>query len=89
VHDFADHGSNYRMLDIQAAVGRVQLRKVKRFNSQRAAIAKVLHAGLSKVQGLVLPEVECCSEGGAIVHAWHIFHIFVTDMFPLPKEQFM
>ena len=33
--DFADHGHNFRMLDIQAAVGRIQLRKVDQWNSRR------------------------------------------------------
>jgi dTDP-4-amino-4,6-dideoxygalactose transaminase len=88
-HDFADHGSNYRMLDMQAAVGRVQLRKVKEWNARRTEIARALHAGLSQVNGLNLPDVDGCSEGGDIVHAWHVFHVFVTDVFPLPKEQFM
>lgn len=77
------------MLDIQAAVGRVQLRKVKQWNARRTDIARALHAGLSQVHGLVLPEVDGRSGCGAIVHAWHVFHVFVTDSFPLPKEQFM
>ena len=77
------------MLDIQAAVGRVQLGKVTQWNARRAAIARALYAGLAAVDGLVLPDVEGHSEGGVIVHAWHVFHVFVTDLFPLPKEQFM
>jgi perosamine synthetase len=89
VHDFADHGSNYRMLDMQAAVGRVQLRKVKQWNQRRADIARALHAGLVDVCGLDLPDVEGRSGSGVISHAWHVFHVFVTDSFPLPKEEFM
>ncbi len=89
MHDFADHGSNYRMLDMQAAVGRVQLRKVKQWNARRTDIARTLHAGLQHIDGLTLPEVEGRSEGRNVVHAWHVFHVFVTNVFPLPKEQFM
>ena len=77
------------MLDMQAAVGRVQLRKVKQWNARRTEIARALHTALRQVDGLNLPEVDGRSEGGVIVHAWHVFHVFVTDAFPLPKEQFM
>ncbi len=77
------------MLDMQAAVGRVQLRKVKQWNARRADIARALHAGLSQVQGLGLPAVDGRSGSGDIVHAWHVFHVLVTASFPLPKEQFM
>ena len=46
--DFADHGHNFRMLDIQAAVGRIQLRKVDLWNSRRREIANMLHDGLNE-----------------------------------------
>ena len=85
--DFADHGSNYRMLDMQAAVGRAQLRKVRGWNTRRAEIALALHAGLSAMHaGLRVADIV---GGGKSVHAWHVFHVLVTDAFPLPKEDFM
>jgi perosamine synthetase len=77
------------MLDMQAAVGRVQLRKVCQWNARRTAIARALHAGLQGIDGLGLPDIESQTDGGVIVHAWHVFHVFVTDSFPLPKEEFM
>lgn len=84
--DFADFGHNFRMIDMQAAVGRVQLRNVTGWNRRRAEIAEQLHAGLCDVPGLRVASV--AAEGKA-VHAWHIFHVLVTDAFPLPKEEFM
>jgi galactokinase len=84
--DFADHGHNYRMIDMQAAVGREQLKKVLGWNRRRAEIARTLASELSSLPGLRVADVE---ESGAMVHAWHIFHVLVTDEFPLGKEDFM
>lgn len=83
--DFADHGHNFRMLDMQAAVGRAQLRKVKNWNARRAEIARQMNRGLSDICGLCVASVD----DGGHVHSWHIFHILITEEFPVPKEQFM
>jgi galactokinase len=86
--DFADHGHNFRMTDMQASVGRVQLRKVLGWNARRTEIAHMLYNGLRDIHpGLVLPDVDQVSPSH--VHAWHIFHVLVTDTFPVPKETFM
>ena len=87
--DFVDHGHNFRMLDMQAAVGRVQLRNLPRFNARRRDIARSLAEGLKNVHsGLVVPDVDGASSAG-IVHSWHVFHVLIKDKFPLPKENFM
>ena len=46
---------------MQAAVGRVQLRKVIGFNRRRREIAYALHRGLSGIHGLKLAAVDNCS----------------------------
>lgn len=84
--DFADHGHNFRMTDMQAAVGRVQLRRLEAFNLRRREIAQRLHRGLQTIPGLTLPSL---ATDGAMVHSWHLFHVLVTDAFPLPKDEFM
>lgn len=85
--DFIDHGHNFRMIDMQAAVGRVQLQKVIQWNNRRGEIAKSLHIGLISIHpGLIVPEL---NNNQIQHHSWHIFHILVTESFPLPKEQFM
>lgn len=86
--DFADHGHNYRMTDMQASVGRTQLRKVLAWNSRRRDIANSLYHGLRDVHpGLIVADVHHASPH--FVHSWHIYHVLVTDAFPVPKDQFM
>jgi len=85
--DFSDQGSNYRMLDMQAAVGRAQLLRVRGWNDKRRAIAQALHAGLSSLERegfLLLPPLDV-----GLGHAWHVFHVLIGRGFPLSKEQFM
>jgi len=83
--DFIDHGHNYRMIDIQASVGRVQLRKVLEFNLKRKEIANILYNNLHNMHnGLIIPSIN-----DSITHSWHVFHVLVTDLFPIPKELFM
>jgi perosamine synthetase len=48
-------GFNYRMTDIQAAVGREQLKRLPNFLSERRALAARYVAGLKNVAGLTLP----------------------------------
>lgn len=90
--DFSGHGHNYRMTDVQAAVGRVQLRKLKTWNARRSEIVRKLHEKL----GAVHPGLRPAALDGPIgidsskfVHAWHIFHVLITETFPVPKDQFM
>src|SRR5438094_285331 len=55
--DFDDCGYNFRLTDIQAAVGSIQLKKLKEFNQRRINNAGYLTAGLRDVPGLTLPSV--------------------------------
>jgi len=50
-------GFNYRMTDIQAAVGRVQLRRLPMLVQERRELAAVYTRGLSTIQGLRAPHV--------------------------------
>lgn len=45
-------GTNARMTEMQAAIGRVQLRKVPKWVAQRRKLAEQLHDRLSKIKGL-------------------------------------
>lgn len=53
--DFTELGFNYRMTDLQASVGLVQLGKLDEFVSQRDVGASVYEEGLSGVNVLQLP----------------------------------
>ena len=82
--DFDDVGYNFRMTDMQAAVGSVQLRKLDALNVHRALLAQQLDAALADVPGLVLPYVR--PEAG---HVWHLYPLQILPEFGLSKEDFV
>ena len=82
--DFDDLGSNFRMTDMQAAVGLVQLRKLDAMNQRRIEIAAIYAARLSGLRGLRTLAVSPDSK-----HVFHVFAVLIEDDFPLNKEDFM
>lgn len=82
--DFDDPGFNYRMTDIQAAVGLVQLTKLDSFNARRIAIADKYSAGLQDIQGLTLPFTY-----PGVKHVYHVYTVMLEDSFKRSKEDFM
>jgi len=61
---------NFNMSEVQAAVGRVQLRKVDQLNQQRRAIAHKLSARLKDIDCLTVPYEP---EGGE--HVYHLYQL--------------
>ena len=61
-------GINSRIDELTAAVLRVKLNQLSKWNERRGRIAAVYGAALKGVQGLVLPE---CKPGST--HAWHLY----------------
>ncbi|MCD7781129.1 MAG: DegT/DnrJ/EryC1/StrS family aminotransferase [Methanosphaera sp.] len=59
-------GYNYRMTDIAASIGLVQLKHVDEFNTKRNENAKYLNEGLSDVEGVTTPEI--------VDGNYHVFH---------------
>ena len=51
-------GYNYRMTDIAASIGLVQLKSIDKFNEKRNENAKYLSEGLSDVEGITTPYVD-------------------------------
>jgi perosamine synthetase len=82
--DFDGIGSNFRMTDMQAAVGLVQLRRLHEFNRRRSEIAARYAAGIGSIAGLQVlrHDAEC-------THSFHVFAVLVKPEFPLNKEEFM
>ena len=81
---FDDVGYNFRMTDIQGAVGVEQLKKLDGFNNRRIAIANRLTEKLQGIRGLTLPYVDPRGK--------HVFHLYVVQLepdFPLDKRGFM
>jgi perosamine synthetase len=61
-------GHNYRMPEIEAAIGRVQLRKLPSFMEARTKNAGALTEGLKDLSALELPIVEEWAK-----HAWYLY----------------
>ncbi|HKT12691.1 MAG TPA: DegT/DnrJ/EryC1/StrS family aminotransferase [Terriglobia bacterium] len=82
--DFEDVGFNFRMTDMQAAAGLVQLGKLDGWNDRRIALAGEYGRRLSGIGGLRLPVA-----GPNVKHVFHIYCVCLEDDFPLSKEDFM
>ncbi len=63
-------GYNYRMTDIQAALGISQLNKINGFLKRRREIAKKYDEYLKNIDGIILPYQESFSKS-----AWHLYVI--------------
>ena len=66
--DFDDCGYNFRMTDVQGAVGSVQLRKLDALNQRRIDNADYLSVALRDVPGLTLPVTRPGNK--------HVFHLY-------------
>jgi dTDP-4-amino-4,6-dideoxygalactose transaminase len=67
-------GFNYRITDVQCALGRSQLSKLPGFLARRRAIAGRYDLGLSSVSGLELPGRRQGAES-----AWHLYVVRVSE----------
>ncbi|MFN4262990.1 MAG: DegT/DnrJ/EryC1/StrS family aminotransferase [Thioalkalivibrionaceae bacterium] len=65
-------GTNWRLTEMQSAIGRAQLRKLPRWLAQRRANAQVLLKRLSGLEGLRVP-----MPPGNIEHAFYKFYAYV------------
>jgi len=76
-------GYNYRMTDISAAIGNVQLKKLDKFNQRRRKNAEYYEANLS-AKGIIKPKV-----ADNVQHVYHQYVIQVTKDFPLLRSALM
>lgn len=76
-------GYNYRMTDMAAALGIVQLKKLEKFNLRRRKNADFYNANLS-VKGLITPFV-----APGMHHVYHQYVIRLTDEFPMKRDAFI
>lgn len=81
---FDDVGYNFRMTDIQAAVGLEQLKKVDGFNDTRRRIAQALDEKLSDVETIRVPYIDPNA-----ISTRHLYQIQLTEDHPLGKKDFM
>ncbi|HEX2307902.1 MAG TPA: DegT/DnrJ/EryC1/StrS family aminotransferase [Jatrophihabitantaceae bacterium] len=77
-------GHNYRLTEVQAALGIPQLAQLAETTSKRRHNAARLTDGLSDVTGLRLPR-QMPGRG----HVWHQFTVLVTDEAPVDRDEFV
>lgn len=69
-YEMTDLGYNYRMTDLQAALGVSQMKKLNTFIERRQEIAKLYTEALQDVEGIILPKQLDQTESG-----WHLYMI--------------
>ena len=69
-YEMSKIGYNYRLSDINCAIGLSQLKNLKKNLERRNELAKIYHKHLSEVEGIVLPSLIDKKDG---FHAWHLF----------------
>ncbi len=83
--DFDDCGYNFRMTDMQAAVGIEQLKKADALNQARIDHAAYLTEGLKDVPGLKLPTVRPYNK-----HVFHLYPVMIDPAeFGMGKDDFI
>jgi len=83
--DFDQVGFNYRMTDLQAAVGLVQLAKLDAFVAERSRLAAAYRNGLGDLPWLRLPDEPANGR-----HGWQSFVAWVDEArAPLPRNALM
>ncbi|TAK05484.1 MAG: UDP-4-amino-4,6-dideoxy-N-acetyl-beta-L-altrosamine transaminase [Candidatus Manganitrophaceae bacterium] len=81
-HEIQELGCNYRMTDLQAALGRSQLKKVDRFVARRREIAALYQAAFKGNASFDLPV-----ERSADVSSYHLYPIRLKDPFKAKKKE--
>jgi perosamine synthetase len=77
-------GYNYRLTNIQAALGVAQLERVDRFVAQKRWIAEEYSRHLSEVEGLQLP-----GEFGDVVNSYWLYTVILPTELSLQRDQIL
>ena len=80
LHD--SFGTNWRMMEMQAVIGRIQLKKMAEWTKIRTQNAKILRDALTQFSGgqqfLRIPDIEFHQfMGGDSVHAYYKYYVYV------------
>ena len=72
-YEMDELGHNYRITDIQAALGNSQLKKIDKFTKARRKIAKLYDKGFSKNKYIKVSKVS-----KNVQHAYHLYTILIN-----------
>ncbi len=67
-------GSNFRMTEMQSALGRIQLKNIEETINSRTRNAQILISSLSQFPIIRIPEIP-----GNLKHAWYKFNCFIRS----------
>lgn len=84
-YDIVDLGFNFRMSEIEAAIGLKQMEKIDSLNKSRLEIAKMYREGLKDIEGikmLHIPDLANSRQG-----IYHLFVVTVEKEFPLTRDE--
>ncbi len=76
-------GSNYRMTEMQAAIGRIQLKRLPKWNKARRFNAQKILNSVKTLPGIRVPELKCvtcdesCNNEPSCLHAFYKCYFFV------------
>ncbi len=80
-------GYNFRMTDLEAAIGIEQLKKLPKLNRLRQKNAAYLSKNLAKIHGIIIPAPD--NNANHVLHAWHQYTIRITPEFGLSRDAFL
>ena len=84
IYEYLTFGYNYRMMDMIAAMGSVQLSRISELNGARRKNAEIFLQELKLIPGIILPTVK-----QGFKHAWHQFTLRITPEFKLSRDDFV
>jgi dTDP-4-amino-4,6-dideoxygalactose transaminase len=85
-YDVFDVGYKYNLMDLQAALGIHQLKRVDEFNRRRQEMAERYHEAFASLEEIELPHAVTWPHH----HAWHLYVIFVRpERLNLDRDGFM
>lgn len=84
MEDHLEVGYNYRLTDIQAAVGIKQLEKLELIISERSKIANFYIENLKEISTIILPK-----EDEGYKTNWQSFSVYLKDNCPIKRDDLM
>jgi len=75
-------GYNYRITELCAAIGSVQLKKLDEFNAKRRENAQLLTQGIRSFNGLTVPYVD-----NDVKHVFHQYVVRVEENYPRSRDE--